>query len=67
MNRNPCTYIMASKRNGTLYCGVTSDLMQRIYQHRSGEIDGFTQKYDVKYLVWYEQHETMETVIVREK
>ncbi len=67
MNRDPCTYMMASKRNGTLYIGVTSNLIQRIHQHRSGEISGFTAQYDVKYLVWFEQHATMEAAILREK
>jgi len=58
---------MASKRNGTLYCGVTSDLTKRIYQHRNGIYEGFSKKYDVKRLVWFEQHETMEAAITREK
>ena len=63
----PCVYLMASTRNGTLYCGVTSNLMQRIAQHREGRIEGFTAKYDVKTLVWFEQHATMESAIQREK
>ncbi len=67
MNRGPCIYIMASKRNGTLYIGVTSNLIQRIHQHRSGDVSGFTAKYDVKLLVWFEQHATMEAAILREK
>lgn len=58
---------MASRRNGTLYCGVTSHLMQRIAQHRDGSIPGFTAEYDVKILVWFEQHATMESAIQREK
>ncbi|MEB0141239.1 MULTISPECIES: GIY-YIG nuclease family protein [unclassified Undibacterium] len=60
-------YILASKRNGTLYIGVTSDLVQRIWQHREGLTEGFTQRYSVKTLVWYELHSTMETAITREK
>jgi putative endonuclease len=65
--RQPAVYIMASKRNGTLYIGVTSNLLQRVWQHREGVVDGFTNTYDVKMLVWYEQHETMESAIRREK
>jgi len=58
---------MANKRNGTLYVGVTSDLVARVYQHRSSQVDGFTKKYACKKLVWYEQHGCMETAILREK
>ena len=65
--KQPCVYIMASQRNGTLYVGVTSNLVQRSYQHRRGEIEGFTKKYACKTLVWYEQHESMESAILREK
>jgi putative endonuclease len=63
----PVVYILASERNGTLYIGVTSDLIQRIWQHREGVVEGFTQQYAVKTLVWYEQHETMDSAITREK
>ncbi len=63
----PCVYILASKRNGTLYVGVTSNLVQRIWQHRNDQAEGFTKKYKVHTLVWYEVHETMESAIVREK
>ena len=65
--RSPCVYILASKRNGTLYIGVTSDLPGRIHQHRSGTIEGFSKRYDVKTLVWYEVHDEMEAAIRREK
>lgn len=65
--KNPCVYILASQRNGTLYIGVTSDLIKRIWEHREGIADGFTKQYKVKTLVWYEQHATMETAISREK
>ena len=65
--RQPAVYIMTSKRNGTLYIGVTSNLLQRVWQHREGVVEGFTKTYDVKMLVWYEQHETMESAIGREK
>jgi putative endonuclease len=64
---NPMVYIVASHRNGTLYTGVTSSLMQRIYQHREGLLGGFTRDYGVKRLVWFEQHSTMEHAITREK
>ena len=50
------TYIMASQRNGTLYAGSTDDLAQRVWDHKSGSIPGFTAKYHVKALVWYEEH-----------
>ncbi len=65
--KQPAVYIMASKRNGTLYTGVTSNLIARDYQHKSGEIVGFTKRYGCKILVWYELHETMESAILREK
>lgn len=58
---------MASKRNGTLYTGVTSDLPKRSYQHREGLVHGFSKIKGCKLLVWYEQHATMETAIMREK
>ena len=65
--KKPCVYMLASRPNGTLYIGVTSNLIQRIWQHKQGLAEGFTQKYQVKTLVWYEQHETMQTAIEREK
>ncbi len=65
--KQPCVYIMASRRNGTVYAGVTSDLPKRVYQHRNGLIAGFTKRNACKLLVWYEQHATMETAILREK
>ena len=67
MNKQPCVYILASQCNGTLYIGVTSDLIKRIYQHRENLIEGFTKRYNVHLLVWYEVHETMESAILREK
>ncbi len=66
-DRQPCVYILASKRNGTLYIGVTSDLVARLHQHRIGAVTGFTQDYNVKRLMWFEQHGTMEEAILREK
>jgi putative endonuclease len=63
----PCVYILASKRNGTLYTGVTSDLCGRMVQHKQGLIEGFTKRYKVHHLVYYEMHETMPEAIRREK
>ena len=59
--------MMASKRNGTLYVGVTSDLPKRVFEHREGVVKGFSKKYGCKLLVWYELHETMIAAITREK
>lgn len=64
---DPCTYLLASHRNGTLYVGVTSNLLRRIYQHREGLIEGFTSDYGVHRLVWFERHSTIESAILREK
>ena len=64
---SPTVYLLASRRNGTLYIGVTSELAARIYQHRRGQISGFTRDYDIKRLVWFEPHSTMESAILREK
>ena len=61
------TYIMASRRNGTLYVGVTSDLLQRGLEHREGRFDGFASKYGCNLLVWWEQHGDMPVAIAREK
>jgi putative endonuclease len=65
--KQPCVYILASRRNGTLYAGVTSNLVQRVWQHKNDLVAGFTKKYRVHTLVWFELHETMESAIVREK
>ena len=67
VEKQPAVYILASKRNGTLYIGVTSDLIKRVWQHKNGVIGGFTKKYKAHYLVWYELHSSMETAIIREK
>ena len=67
MDRQPCVYIMASQRNGTLYIGVTSNLIKRIWEHKRNVVEGFTKKYGVHTLVWYEAHETMDSAIQREK
>jgi len=60
-------YILASRRNGTLYIGMTDNLAGRIWQHRQGIVPGFTKQYGVKLLVWYEQHETRESALLRER
>jgi putative endonuclease len=65
--KSPAVYIMASRRNGTLYIGVTSDLAQRVSLHRQDLIEGFTKKYRVHRLVYYEMHPTMDAAILREK
>ena len=67
MLKQPCVYMLASKRNGTLYIGVTSDLIKRVYQHRMELVEGFSKRYGIHDLVWYEVHETMESAIQREK
>jgi predicted GIY-YIG superfamily endonuclease len=65
--REPAVYIMANKRNGTLYTGVTSNLPQRAWQHREGVADGFTKRYGCKMLVWFEMAPSIEAAILREK
>lgn len=60
-------YILASRRNGTLYIGMTDNLVGRIWQHRQGVVPGFTNQYGIKLLVWYEQHETRESALLRER
>ncbi|MET0239529.1 MAG: GIY-YIG nuclease family protein [Sphingobium sp.] len=67
MERQPCVYILASKPYGTLYVGVTSDLLGRIYQHRTGSVPGFTSRYAVHSLVRYELFGNMEAAILRKK
>lgn len=65
--RQPCVYILASKRNGTLYIGVTADPIKRIWEHKNNVVEGFTKEHNVHLLVWYELHESMESAIRREK
>lgn len=60
-------YILASKKNGTLYIGVTSDLLKRVWQHKNGVVEGFTKKYEVDRLVYYEQTEDVRSALSREK
>jgi putative endonuclease len=65
--KQPCVYILSSERNGTLYVGVTSNLIQRVWQHKQSLADGFTKKYGIKMLVWFELHDTMDSAITKEK
>ncbi len=65
--KSPCVYLLASKPNGVLYLGVTSDLVKRIWQHKNKLADGFSKKYNVHNLVWFEQREEMASAITREK
>ena len=67
MYKQPCVYLLASRHNGTLYTGVTSDLIKRVYRHKEHLVDGFTSQYNVNLLVWFEVHATMESAILREK
>lgn len=67
MEKQPATYILASGRIGTLYIGVTSDLVARAWQHRNHAVEGFTKRYEATMLVWYELHASMDVAITREK
>jgi putative endonuclease len=67
MERQPCVYILARASHSTFYTGVTSDLPGRTWQHRAGVVKGFTKRYGIKRLVWFEVHDTMESAIRREK
>jgi putative endonuclease len=65
--RQSYVYIITNRRNGTLYTGVTSDILKRIWEHKQGIVDGFSQKHSLKLLVWYEVHSEIEEAIKREK
>jgi len=67
MAKSPTVYLLASKKNGTLYVGVTSDLVKRVWEHKQDLVDGFTKKYEVHTLVYFEQHEDMIQAMTREK
>ena len=67
LEKIPCVYMLASQRNGTLYVGVTSNLAGRVWQHKNDVVEGFTKRYGVHRLVWYERHDSMESAILREK
>ncbi len=64
---HPAVYMLCNHRHGTLYTGVTSDLARRVWEHRTGALEGFSKRYGLKVLVWYEPHGTMEEAISREK
>jgi putative endonuclease len=66
-HKQPTVYVLASKRNGTLYIGVTSDLRKRVWEHKNDVVEGFTRRYGVHQLVYYELHEDMVSAIRREK
>ena len=65
--KSPAVYIMTNRANGVLYIGVTSNLIARVWQHREKRLDGFSSRYNLTQLVWYELHFTMESAILREK
>ncbi len=67
VDRQYYVYILASRRNGTLYTGVTDNLSRRVYEHKNDIREGFTSRYGVHLLVWFEAHENVESAIVREK
>ncbi|KKB11252.1 hypothetical protein VE25_13055 [Devosia geojensis] len=67
MHRTFCVYIMASRRNGTLYIGVTNDIVRRAWEHREGAVEGFTRKHGIGHLVWFEVHDNIDAAITREK
>jgi putative endonuclease len=67
MTKAYCVYMMANRRNGTIYIGSTSDLVRRVHQHKTGAADGFTCKYQVDLLVWFEQHESSMAMVTRER
>lgn len=67
MDKSPCVYLLTNRSHGSLYTGVTSNLPSRIWQHREGVVPGFTRRYAIKRLVWFEPHQTMEAATLREK
>ena len=67
LNKTYCVYILSSHKNGTLYVGVTNNLARRIWEHKNKKVDGFTKKYEVHHLVYFEQHNNPESAITREK
>jgi putative endonuclease len=67
LKKKPCVYLLASRKRGTLYLGVTSDLIKRVWEHKNDQVEGFSKKYRVHQLVWYEQHVHMKSAIEREK
>lgn len=66
-DKSPCVYILANKKNGTIYVGVTSNLCKRVWEHKNKTTGGFTKKYSIHLLVYYEEHDTVMSAIEREK
>src|SRR5260221_11353985 len=67
MEKRPCVYMLASRRNGTLYVGMTTNLIKRVWEHKNDLVDSFTKRYGVHHLVWFELHERLEIALAREK
>ncbi|MRR17843.1 MAG: GIY-YIG nuclease family protein [Deltaproteobacteria bacterium] len=67
MIKQPAVYMMASQKNGTLYIGVTSNLVKRVWEHKNDLVEGFTKRYKIDHLVWYEFHANIDSAIEREK
>ena len=67
MEKQPAVYILASRPHGSLYIGVTSNLVKRVWEHKNNAVEGFTKRYNIHHLVWYELHDSMESAIIREK
>ena len=67
MEKQPCVYLLTSSKEGTIYIGVTSDLIKRVWEHKNKVVEGFTKRYNIHLLVWYEQHIDMTAAIQREK
>ena len=67
MEKQPCVYLLSNSKRGTLYLGVTSDIVKRVWEHKNNLVEGFSEKYSIHQLVWYEQHVDMKSAIEREK
>jgi len=67
LEKQPCVYLLTSSKEGTIYIGVTSDLIKRVWEHKNKVVEGFTKRYNIHLLVWYEQHIDMTAAIQREK
>ena len=67
MEKHPCVYMLASRRNGTLYVGVTTNLVKRVWEHKNNIVDSFTKRYGIHHLVWFELHDRLESALAREK
>ena len=67
MEKQPCVYLLVNRKRGTLYLGVTSDIVKRVWEHKNNLVEGFTKKHSIHQLVWYEQHADVKSAIEREK